>query len=294
VEQGEEDVTSRAATARERATHLKNRLRFFNPVSRSLAVAAREVVAMTESEWWSATEPRALDWLFFDALAADRKLRLFCVACCRRVEHLAGGAPFPFLIRLLESHADGLEDQDRVRLGFQSVAAWHRERMQSLAESRRGIAPIDEVEVAAQGVIVASGEVSTELSVRDRHWYSAMRYPSSPQRVVQATAGTFIHTCPNGVAEGVMVRLLHDIFGPLPFRDIGVQHSWLTSDVLALARGIYDEKAFDRMPILADALQDAGCDNDEILNHCREQGWEHVRGCWVIDLLLGRPWRETQ
>ena len=81
---------------------------------------------------------------------------------------------------------------------------------------------------------------------------------------------------------------------PAAFRDIAVQPSWLTSDVLALARGIYDERAFGRMPILADALQDAGCDRDDILSHCRATHWEHVRGCWVIDLLLGRPWREPQ
>ncbi|MBM3979516.1 MAG: hypothetical protein FJ304_04385 [Planctomycetes bacterium] len=89
------------------------------------------------------------------------------------------------------------------------------------------------------------------------------------------------------------VALLHDIFGPLPFRDVAVPPSWLTSDVVLLARGIYDDKAFDRMPILADALQDAGCDNDEVLNHCRDATATHVRGCWVIDLLLGRPWRES-
>ncbi len=47
------------------------------------------------------------------------------------------------------------------------------------------------------------------------------------------------------------------------------------------------DRAFDRMPILADALQDAGCDNLNILNHCRQPG-EHVRGCWVVDLLTGR------
>jgi hypothetical protein len=91
----------------------------------------------------------------------------------------------------------------------------------------------------------------------------------------------------------VQVAFLHDIFGPLPFRGISVAPEWLTSDVLALARGIYDDKAFDRMPILADALQDAGCANDEILNHCLLENWEHVRGCWVLDLLLGRPWRES-
>lgn len=62
--------------------------------------------------------------------------------------------------------------------------------------------------------------------------------------------------------------------------------AWRTSDVLALARGISADIAFDRMPILADALQDAGCTKDRILRHCRSSG-PHVRGCWVLDLLLG-------
>ena len=82
-------------------------------------------------------------------------------------------------------------------------------------------------------------------------------------------------------------RILKDIFEN-PFRPAVVDPAWLTTDVLQLARGIYDEKAFDRMPILADALQDAGCDNPDILNHCRDAGQVHVRGCWVIDLLTGR------
>jgi len=64
--------------------------------------------------------------------------------------------------------------------------------------------------------------------------------------------------------------------------------AWLTTDVLALARGIYDVCAFDRMPILADALQDAGCNNDDVLTHCRDANQVHVRGCWVVDLLLGK------
>jgi hypothetical protein len=79
---------------------------------------------------------------------------------------------------------------------------------------------------------------------------------------------------------------IREIFGN-PFRPITLNPSWLTSTVLALANGIYEEKAFDRMPILADALQDTGCDNEDILNHCR--GVEpHVRGCWAVDLLTDR------
>jgi hypothetical protein len=79
---------------------------------------------------------------------------------------------------------------------------------------------------------------------------------------------------------------VRDIFGN-PFRPVAVDPSWLTETVVALAEGIYQERAFDRMPILADALEDAGCDDADVLNHCRQPG-EHVRGCWVVDLLTGR------
>jgi hypothetical protein len=81
-------------------------------------------------------------------------------------------------------------------------------------------------------------------------------------------------------------ELFHDIFQcpePLPLID----PRWLTSTVLDLATAVYSEGAFERMPILADALMDAGCDCEEILSHCRDGG-AHVRGCWVVDLLLAR------
>ena len=80
---------------------------------------------------------------------------------------------------------------------------------------------------------------------------------------------------------------LRDIFGN-PFRPVKLYPSWLTSTVVALARGIYDERAFDRMPILASVLQDAGCNNAEVLNHCRDEKQMHFRGCWVVDMLLGK------
>jgi hypothetical protein len=65
--------------------------------------------------------------------------------------------------------------------------------------------------------------------------------------------------------------------------------AWLTADVVGLARTIYESRSFDRMPALADALVVAGCDDTEILDHSRGQA-EHVRGCWVLDLLLGKSW----
>jgi hypothetical protein len=82
------------------------------------------------------------------------------------------------------------------------------------------------------------------------------------------------------------VPLVRDIFGN-PFRPVSFSPEWCTDTALTLARQMYDSRDFSVMPILADALQDAGCDSDDILSHCRQPG-EHVRGCWVVDLVLGK------
>jgi hypothetical protein len=70
-----------------------------------------------------------------------------------------------------------------------------------------------------------------------------------------------------------------------PFRPVSADPSWLTSTVVTLARGLHNDRAFDRLPILADALQDAGCANGNMLAHCHGDR-PHVRGCWVVDLVL--------
>jgi hypothetical protein len=82
-------------------------------------------------------------------------------------------------------------------------------------------------------------------------------------------------------------ELLRDIFGN-PFRPVGIDPDWRTSTVVALARHMYESRDFSAMPILADALQDAGCENEHVLNHCRDPQQVHVRGCWVVDLVLGK------
>jgi hypothetical protein len=81
-------------------------------------------------------------------------------------------------------------------------------------------------------------------------------------------------------------RIILDIFAN-PFRPVAIDPRWLTSDVVGLARAIYEDRAFERMPILADALMDAGCEAQPIINHCRGDG-VHVRGCWLLDLVLGK------
>jgi hypothetical protein len=106
--------------------------------------------------------------------------------------------------------------------------------------------------------------------------------------------GTLYHAADAGIPErlapnvvrGAAPDLVREIF-PNPFRPVAFDQAWRTSDVAALARGIYDRYALDGLPVLADALQEAGCDNDELLNHLRDTSRTHLRGCWALDLVLG-------
>ena len=90
-----------------------------------------------------------------------------------------------------------------------------------------------------------------------------------------------------GVSLANQADLLRDIFGN-PFRPVTFAPVWRTDTAVSLARQMYEARDFAAMPILADALQDAGCDNADILAHCRDPKQVHVRGCWVVDLVLGK------
>jgi hypothetical protein len=90
-----------------------------------------------------------------------------------------------------------------------------------------------------------------------------------------------------GKEDHAHAALVRDIFGN-PFRPVVFDPAWRTDTAVALARQMYDSRDFSAMPILADALQDAGCDSEYVLNHCRDASATHVRGCWVVDLVLGK------
>ncbi len=89
----------------------------------------------------------------------------------------------------------------------------------------------------------------------------------------------------NELAE-VGSQVLKDIFGN-PFRPTILVPVWVNTMVLNLAQDIFDGRIFDCLPLLADSLEDAGCTNADIMNHCRSPG-PHVRGCWVVDAVLGK------
>jgi hypothetical protein len=81
-------------------------------------------------------------------------------------------------------------------------------------------------------------------------------------------------------------KLLRDIFGN-PFHPVAFRPEWRTDTVVLLARQMYESRDFAAMPIMADALQEGGCEDEQVLKHCRGTG-PHVRGCWVVDLVLGK------
>jgi hypothetical protein len=157
-------------------------------------------------------------------------------------------------------------------------------------KSKTGIPAFDIVERFADGQ-------ATLNDVRT-HWLTpgSVNQFAWPERPLE-WAASFVTQCPRSEEdveedqEGYppaieLPPIFRDIFGN-PFRPVTINPAWRTSNVTALAQSIYADRAFNRMPILADALEDAGCDNADILNHCRQPG-EHVRGCWVVDLLLGK------
>ncbi|MFO0824049.1 MAG: hypothetical protein U0792_13205 [Gemmataceae bacterium] len=128
--------------------------------------------------------------------------------------------------------------------------------------------------------------------------------PRTAASLAQSSAAAKAHHAANGVMTVYMpplagylgnedeersriCDLLRDIFGN-PFRPITFDAEWRSDTALSLAKHIYESRDFHTMPILADALQDAGCDNADILSHCRDPQQVHVRGCWVVDLVLGK------
>jgi hypothetical protein len=91
------------------------------------------------------------------------------------------------------------------------------------------------------------------------------------------------------VRKVALASHLRDLFGN-PFSSPSLDNAWLAwngGTLPKLAQAIYDDRRFGDLPILADALEEAGCDNADVLSHCRSEG-PHVRGCWVVDLLLGK------
>jgi hypothetical protein len=220
---------------------------------------------MTEAEWLAFEDAsdmlRSLRERF---QVSDRKQRLVSVACCRHIWELIPDMRSRRAGEVAEAFAEGSAPEGE-------LAEAYRAAQEACGVALRLAGRWDNNAMAAGAAEFAS--------------YSGAAYCVS----VAYRVGTLGDINKEGLSRArrlFWTKFVQDIFGN-PFRPVVVEPAWLTSDVRLLSEGIYQNRAFDRMPILADALQDTGCDNDDVLTHCRQPG-QHVRGCWVVDLLTGR------
>ena len=214
---------------------------------------------MTEDVWRASSSPSGL--LAYVRCSEPvtgsllrRKLRLFGCACCRLQWPDIPEGVFRQAIEITERHADGMAKPREM----QSI---HRRCGMSVHEYGHGA-------FAAERLTSHNTADSVAYALRALHLERGA--PESG----------------DDTAQTLQTDLLRDIFGN-PFRPVAFDAAWRTETAVGLARGIYEERAFERMPILADALQEVGCEHSDILSHCREPG-DHVRGCWVVDLVLGK------
>ncbi len=246
---------------------------------------------MTEAEWLACPDPQPMLELL-RRRANDRKVRLFAVACCRRVWSTLEHEEFRDAVRTAELFADALVDRDEL------LQAYEKARVIFVTLHGKDSGP--GAALAASGFPGPSKSFLQRVAdaLDDPWWEDEFDRgdPLAPALVTARRAAwaaadlqgqRHVLAAPATIAEHrEQAALVRCLFGN-PFRPRPVWAAPLSRTVRALAEGIYAERAFDRMPFLADALEASGGTNADLIEHCRS-GREHARGCRVVDLLLGK------
>jgi hypothetical protein len=216
---------------------------------------------MNEREWLECVEPEAM--LEFEKQRPSgsvRKQRLFACACCRQVADLMADARCREAVQVAERFADGLADADDIVAAFEITS--------EIADEQRA------AHGARAALIAGLANVACEESSEVAYWAYQFLLDLTPEdiRPVRQTWGK---------------HAVHCIFGN-PFRPTTDPARVVRSGAVRdIAAAIYDDGAIDRLPILADAVEDAGCIDLELLGHLRGHR-PHYRGCWAVDLLSGK------
>ncbi len=225
---------------------------------------------MTEAEWLK--EQGNSQWMICElnliapvsrTKRGKRKLRLFACECCRLIWERLHDPRLRKAVEVAERFADGEASKDE------------------LAQVRRLVTPL-----RADGSFTEGRHLSDRLAIE---LAVATTDPVAFEAAFSMTmyqiplAG---YRTPHADGEAIICELLRCVFGS-PFRPATFESTWRTSQAVAIARTAYEERCFDNLPILADALEEAGCTDEAVLSHLRGPG-PHARGCWVVDLVLGR------
>ena len=209
-----------------------------------------------EAEWLACPDPLTLVQ-YNTGRFTNRKHRLFACASCRLAWDQLTDPRSRAAVEVGERFADGIATPEELLRA-------HTEALNVLRPAGLML-PFSLAEAALEA---AAPRPSVATVVRA--WGHTRRHPRSAE-------------------AARLAALLREVLGN-PFRPVNVNPAWLTWDggcIQSLARRIYDERGFAALPVLADALEEAGCSDADILRHCREPG-PHVRGCWVVDFLLGK------
>jgi hypothetical protein len=204
---------------------------------------------MTEAEWRNGGSPEAM-LNYLGPGACPRKLRLYAVACCRRVWHLLRDEHSRGAVEAAERYAEGLDDAVRLAAAGEAAGGGH-------------------------GAARAATQPSAWVAAWDAAWEARLA-------ARDGVPGTDWEK-----ERAHQAGLLRELFVN-PFAPPRVEPAWLWANdgaAARLARALRDEQRFDAMPILADALEEAGCASPDLLGHCRVRG-PHCRGCWALDALL--------
>jgi hypothetical protein len=239
---------------------------------------------VTEAEWLACEAPDDL-LEHLGEPQKDRKHRLFACSCARRLWAVYPDDCCRHTVELAERFADCPGDPSALKAAWDELmalqaadrsnlfgAGWGRHSSFNVAAyvANWRMDLYFSKSVAGVAVVVAACVAFPDIDIDEEDgakWNPATAAVRAVERATQAA-------------------LLRDIFGN-PFRPAAFSPEWRTDTAVSLARQMYESRDFDAMPILADALQDAGCGSVDILGHCRGPG-PHVRGCWVVDLVLGR------
>jgi hypothetical protein len=245
---------------------------------------------MTEQEWLEGNDVRGMLRCLGSRLS-ERKSLLFTVYCCRRIWERFTDPRTRQVVECAERRAEGLATQEELRRAYENAGEAWREAM-TAADSAEREAKTAGANKYAYPAYVQARKNAWGADAGKRFFYTGVQLADEVSASIRGFAGdvsmmAFFAVSPKDNPERMWQgQLLNEMFGN-PFHPVTLASAWPTPTVVELAQSIYDNRAFDRLPILADALHDAGCDNDGILNHCRGPG-PHVRGCWVVDLVLGK------
>lgn len=233
-----------------------------------------EIEPIGEAEWETSTDLRAMLWSLRDGMSERQALHFGC-ACCRRIWHWLVDPRSREAVEIIERWMEARSGERGREAAFALAdAAMDPVLKRAYAEGHDVFHPTVDAAWAARALVFFQAPWSIA-------WQTAAKCASA----VAETADEAHQEALKGQELAWHADLLREVVGN-PFRPIRADPAWVTPTVVDLVRSTYAERAFDRLPALADALAEAGCDSEDLLGHCRN-GRPHVRGCWALELILG-------